>query len=167
VPGPVSASPSRHWFRSDYSSTTIRQALSEGRPQDAARILGHWHWIEGKVLHGDKRGREIGFPTINLSMDGLHMPRFGIYAVLVDVISGPLAGRYQGAASIGVRPTFGVNAPNLEVFLFDFAGDLYDCNVAVALVAWLRPELKFDSVEALVTRMRQDCTEAAAILAEI
>jgi riboflavin kinase / FMN adenylyltransferase len=151
----------------DFSSTAIRQALSEGRPRDAARILGHWHRIEGPVLHGEKRGRELGFPTINLSLDGLHLPRFGVYAVTVDVMTGPHAGRYKGAASIGVRPTFGVNGPNLEVYLLDFSGDLYGADVSVALVDFLRPELKFGAIEDLIEQMNRDCGEAAAILAAL
>ncbi len=146
--------------RADYSSTAIRQALADGRPAEAARILGHWYRIEGAVQHGDKRGKALGFPTANLRLDRLHLPRFGIYAVLVDVLTGTHRGRYRGAASIGVRPTFGVNAPNLEVYLLDFDGDLYGAELSVALVAYLRPELKFDGVEALVEQMRADVVQA-------
>ena len=102
------------------------------------------------------------FPTANLALEGLHLPRFGVYAVLVDVLDGPHAGRYRGAASIGVRPTFGENAPNLEVHLLDFDGDLYGAELSVALVAWLRPELKFDAIEPLVAQMRADVAEARA-----
>ncbi len=108
-----------------HSSSTIRKALAEGCPEEAARILGHWHRIEGTVQHGDKRGRELGFPTANLRLDGLHLPRFGVYAVLVDVLTGPQQGRYRGAASLGIRPTFGGGSPNLEVHLLDFNADLY------------------------------------------
>jgi riboflavin kinase/FMN adenylyltransferase len=151
----------------DYSSTAIRQALADGRPDEAARILGHWHRIEGIVGHGDKRGKAMGFPTANLSLAGLHLPRLGIYAVLVDVLTGPHRGRYGGAASIGVRPTFGVNAPNLEVFLLDFDGDLYGEELSVALVAWLRPELKFDAVAPLIAQMQDDVREARARLAAL
>jgi riboflavin kinase / FMN adenylyltransferase len=144
----------------DVSSTAIRVALSEGRPEDAARMLGHWHRIDGMVEHGDKRGRTLGFPTANVGMDGLHMPRFGVYAVSVDVLGGPRAGRYRGAASIGVRPTFGVNRPNLEVYLLDFGGDLYGAELSVALVGFLRPEARFDTAEALVAQMHADVAEA-------
>jgi riboflavin kinase/FMN adenylyltransferase len=151
----------------DYSSTAIRQALAEGRPETAARILGHWHRIEGEVQRGDNRGKALGVPTANLSLDGLHPPRFGIYAVLVDVLTGPHRGRHPGAASIGVRPTFGVNRPNLEVHLIDFDGDLYGAELSVALVAWLRPELKFDDIDTLVARMRRDIEEARARLAHL
>ena len=151
----------------DYSSTAIREALTEGRPEDAARMLGHWHRVEGEVLHGDRRGRDLGFPTANLSLDGLHPPRFGVYAVLVDVLDGPHRGRHQGAASIGARPTFGVNVPNLEVHLLDFDGDLYGAGISVALVAFQRPELKFDGVEALIARMAEDVAETRARLAAL
>ena len=119
-------------------------------------MLGHWHRIEGEVRHGEKRGRDLGFPTINLALDGLHPPRFGVYATLVDVLDGPHRGRYQGAASLGERPTFGQNAPNLEVYLLDFDGDLYGAAVSVALVSFLRPELKFEDVDALVSQMDDD-----------
>lgn len=151
----------------EISSTAIRRALSDGAPQDAARVLGHWHRIEGPVLHGEKRGRDLGFPTANMSVDGLHLPRFGVYAVLVDVLTGPHVGRYQGAASMGVRPMFGTNTPNLETYLFDFSGDLYGATVSVALVAFLRPESRFDSLEALIAQMTRDCDTARARLAEI
>ncbi len=146
------------------SSTAIRTALSEGDPRLAADMLGHWHRIESEVIGGEQRGRELGYPTANMSIDGLHPPKFGVYAVLVDVLDGPHAGAYHGAASIGVRPMFGENRANLETFIFDFTGDLYGATVSVALVAFLRPELKFDSLEALITQMDADCAEARAIL---
>jgi riboflavin kinase/FMN adenylyltransferase len=91
------------------SSTAIRTALSEGRPRDAARMLGHWHRIDGPVIGGEQRGRDLGYPTANMSIEGLHPPRFGVYAVLVDVLDGPHKGSYHGAASLGVRPMFGEN----------------------------------------------------------
>ena len=147
-----------------FSSTAIRTALSEGRPRDAAAMLGHWHRIEGEVLHGEKRGRELGYPTANMSISGLHPPRFGVYAVQVDVLNGPHAGRYGGVASLGVRPMFGENTPNLEVHLLDFAGDLYDTHLSVALVDFLRGEEKFNSVEALIAQMDADSARARAIL---
>lgn len=149
----------------EVSSTAIRNALSEGRPRDAATMLGHLHRIEGEVLHGEKRGRELGFPTANMSVAGLHLPRLGVYAVKVDVLTGPQAGSYGGAASLGVRPMFGENTPNLETFLFDFKGDLYGQHLSVALVDYLRPELKFDGLDALVAQMDADCAKARAILA--
>lgn len=127
-------------------------------------MLGHLHRIEGEVLHGDKRGRDLGFPTANMAISGMHPPRFGVYAVKVDVLTGPHKGSYHGAASVGVRPMFGVNTPNCETYLFDFKGDLYGEHISVALVEFLRPEVKFDSIEALITQMNADCDKARDIL---
>ena len=146
------------------SSTSIREALGDGRPHDAAAQLGHWHRIEGPVVGGEQRGRELGYPTANMSMDGLHLPKFGVYAVLVDVQDGPHAGSYHGAASLGVRPMFGVNTANLETFIFDFSGDLYGATLSVGLVEFLRPELKFDTLQELITQMNADCLQARSIL---
>ncbi len=151
----------------EVSSTAIRQALGDGRPRDAAAMLGHWHRVDGPVIRGDQRGRDLGFPTANLSIDNLHPPRFGVYAVKVDVLDGPYAGSYDGAASVGVRPTFGINTANCETFLFDFKGDLYGANISVALVDYLRPEEKFDSLDALIVQMRADCDQARQVLADV
>ncbi|MGX9351367.1 bifunctional riboflavin kinase/FAD synthetase [Shimia sp. W99] len=149
------------------SSTSIRNALSEGRPRDAAAMLGHWHRIDGPVIGGDQRGRDLGFPTANMSLDGLHPPKFGVYAVLVDVLEGPHKGSYHGAASVGVRPMFGINKANIETFLFDFSGDLYGTELSVALIDFLRPEENYDSIEALVTQIDKDCTQCRAILSAL
>jgi len=153
--------------KGEFSSTSIRNALTDGRPGDAARMLGHWHRIEGEVIHGEQRGRELGYPTTNMSIDGLHPPKFGVYAVKVEVLDGPHAGQYDGAASMGVRPMFGVNQPNLETYLFDFKGDLYGANLSVALIEYLRPELKFESLDALIAQMDADCAKARVILADV
>src|SRR6056297_220455 len=149
------------------SSTAIRQALSEGRPRDAAAMLGHWHRIAGPVEGGEQRGRELGYPTANMSIAGLHPPRFGVYAVLVDVLDGPHAGHYRGAASIGTRPMFDGESPNLETFLFDFSGDLYGTELSVALVEYLRPEETFDSLDAFIAQMDADCAKARQILGSL
>ncbi len=149
------------------SSTAIRKALSAANPRGAAEMLGHWHRIEGKVLHGEKRGRELGYPTTNMSIDGLHPPAFGVYAVLVDVLEGPQAGTYHGVASLGVRPMFGENTANLESHLFDFTGDLYGKPVSVALIEHLRGEEKFDTLEALIAQMDSDSDKARTILAAL
>ncbi len=151
----------------DYSSSAIRAALAAGEPERAARILGHRHRIQDRVEHGDKLGRQLGFPTINLSIDGLHLPRFGVYAARVDVLTGPHRGRYAGAASIGMRPTFDRTRPNLEVHLLDFDGDLYDETVSVALVAFLRPEVRYDRIEDLVAQIGRDVAETRARLAAL
>ncbi|MEM1350866.1 MAG: riboflavin kinase, partial [Pseudomonadota bacterium] len=149
------------------SSTAIRRALSDGKPRDAAAMLGHWHRIEGPVISGEQRGRELGYPTANMSIEGLHPPAYGVYAVLVDVLEGAHAGSYHGVASLGVRPMFGENRPNLETFLFDFSGDLYGTALSVGLVEHLRPEEKFDSLDALITQMNADSARARACLAAI
>jgi len=146
------------------SSTAIRQALTDGAPRDAAAMLGHLHRIEGEVIRGDQRGRDLGYPTANMSIAGLHPPKFGVYAVKVDVLDGPHQGRYNGAASIGVRPMFGENIPNCETFIFDFKGDLYGATLSVALVDFLRHELNFDGLDALITQMDADCAKCREIL---
>ncbi len=151
----------------EVSSTAIRRALSDGRPRDAARMLGHWHRIDGEVIRGDQRGRDLGFPTANMSIAGLHPPRFGVYAVQVEVLTGPFAGCYGGAASLGVRPMFGENLPNLESYIFDFQGDIYGEHISVALIDYLRPEEKFPSLDALIAQMNADCARAREILAAL
>lgn len=149
----------------EISSTAIREALSEGRPREAAAMLGHWHRIEGPVIHGAKRGRDLGYPTANMGLPRLHRPAFGVYAVLAEVLDGPHSGRYRGVASLGIRPMFEGDAPNLETFLFDFSGDLYDAHLSIALVEFLRPEARFDGVPALIAQIRADETQARKILA--
>ena len=149
------------------SSTAIRKALSAGHPQEAANMLGHWHRIEGPVIGGEQRGRTLGYPTANMALDGLHLPAFGVYAVLVDVRDGPHQGSYRGVASLGVRPMFGENKPNLETFIFDFSGDLYGSVLSVGLVAHLRGEEKFNSLDALITQMNADTAQAKTILSAL
>ena len=149
----------------EVSSTRIREALSDGRPEEAARMLGHLHRVEGEVMHGEKRGRTLGFPTANLALDGLHLPAFGVYAVRADVLTGPHAGRHLGAASLGVRPQYGGEVPNLETFVLDFEGDLYGERLSVGLARFIRPELRFDSEAAFVARMHEDVAEVRRLLA--
>ncbi len=148
----------------EVSSTAIRAALASGQPQKAAAMLGHWHRIDGEVFGGDRRGRELGYPTANMSINRLHPPKFGIYAVKVDVLTGAHAGVYNGAASVGIRPMFGENKPNLETYIFDFDGDIYGEHLSIAFIEYLRPEEKFDSLAALVTQMDADCARARTIL---
>lgn len=163
----VTIAPLMEYSEHAVSSTAIRNALSEGRPRDAKEMLGHWHRVEGVVIGGEQRGRELGFPTANMSIDGLHQPRFGVYAVLVDVLDGPHKGSYHGAASIGVRPMFDGVVPNIETFVFDFSGDLYGATLSVGLVEFLRPELKFDGLETLIAQMDADCDQARDLLAAL
>lgn len=146
------------------SSTNIRSALAEGRPEDAAAMLGHLHRISGIVIRGDQRGRELGYPTANMSIEGLHRPKFGVYAVQVEVFDGLNKGTYNGVASLGIRPMFNGDVPNLETFVFDFSGDLYGAELSVALVSYLRPEAKFDSLDALIAQMDKDSALAREIL---
>lgn len=163
----VTIAPMKTISTAEVSSTAIRTALTEGRPRDAAAMLGHWHRIEGEVIRGEQRGRELGYPTANMSISGLHQPKFGVYAVKADVLDGPHKGSYNGAASIGVRPMFGENVPNCETFIFDFKGDLYGSTVSIALVDYLRPELKFDGLDALISQMDADCDQARKILIDV
>ena len=130
-------------------------------------MLGHWHRIVGEVIRGDQRGRELGYPTANMSIAGLHPPKFGVYAVRVDIADGPHKGRYNGAASIGVRPMFNGEVPNCETFLFDFKGDLYGQHLSVALVDYLRPEMTFDGLPGLIAQMDADCARARDILSHV
>lgn len=138
------------------SSGTIRTALEAGRVVEAAELLGYPWFVTGEVIHGEKRGRELGFPTANLKLDPACGLKHGIYAVRVGIGEA----RYDGVASFGRRPTFDNGAPLLEVYLFDFAGDLYGKTLDVALIGWIRPEEKFDSLEALIAQMNLDSTRA-------
>ncbi|MDP1578314.1 MAG: riboflavin kinase, partial [Cypionkella sp.] len=132
--------------------------------REAAAMLGHWHRIDGEVIHGEKRGRELGYPTANMSVQGLHLPKLGVYAVKVDVLTGPQLGSYLGAASLGVRPMFGENTPNLETDIFDFKGDLYGQHLSIGLVDHLRPEMKFDGLPGLLVQMAADVARSREIL---
>jgi len=142
-------------------SGPIRAALAAGEIAEANALLGYPWFVSAKVVHGDKRGRDLGFPTANLRLDPTCGLKHGIYAVRVGVGER----RYDGVASFGRRPMFDAGTVLLEVFLFDFSGDLYGEMIDVAFVDWIRPELKFDSVEDLVRRMREDAKLARAALA--
>jgi riboflavin kinase/FMN adenylyltransferase len=143
------------------SSTQIRDALKAGKPEEAARLLGHWWAVEARVEHGDKRGRTIGFPTTNMRLDDYLKPAFGVYAVRVTILEDDRpAGRHDGVANLGVRPMYETPTPLLETYLFDFAGDLYGKHLAVELVAYLRPEAMLPDLEALIAQIAVD-SEAA------
>jgi riboflavin kinase/FMN adenylyltransferase len=143
------------------SSGPIREALAAGRPGQAAEFLGYPWFVSGAVIHGDKRGRELGFPTANLRLDAGCGLRHGIYAVRVALGDR----RYDGVASFGRRPTFDNGAVLLEVFVFDFAGDLYGRSIDVSFIEWIRDERMFDSAEALVQQMKDDSRRAREALA--
>jgi riboflavin kinase / FMN adenylyltransferase len=143
------------------SSGPIREALIAGRVEEAAEFLGYPWFVTGEVVHGDKRGRELGFPTANLVLDASCGLRHGIYAVRIGVGGR----RYDGVASFGRRPMFDSGVVLLEVFLFDFSGDLYGQNIDVAFIAWLRDEAAFASIEALIQQMQDDTRRAHEALA--
>jgi riboflavin kinase/FMN adenylyltransferase len=143
------------------SSSAIRMALAEGQIEDATLMLGGPWFVSGLVIHGEKRGRDLGYPTANIRLDKNCGLKHGIYAVRV----GHGALRYEGVASFGRRPTFDNGAPLLEIFLFDFEGDLYGKTLDVAFIAFIREELKFDSIEVLVRQMDDDSAWARAALA--
>jgi riboflavin kinase/FMN adenylyltransferase len=143
------------------SSSAIRMALAEGQIEEATAMLGGPWFVAGEVIHGDKRGRDLGYPTANIRLDKTCGLKHGIYAVRV----GRGDERFDGVASFGRRPTFDNGAPLLEIFLFDFKGDLYGTTLDVAFIGFIRDELKFDSVEALVRQMDNDSARARATLA--
>jgi riboflavin kinase/FMN adenylyltransferase len=142
-------------------SGPIRAALAADRVAEANELLGYPWFVSAEVVHGDKRGRDLGYPTANLRLDPACGLKHGIYAVRVGVGGR----RYDGVASFGRRPMFDQGTVLLEAFLFDFSGDLYGEVIDVAFIDWIRPELKFDSVEDLVRRMNEDARLARAALA--
>jgi len=143
------------------SSSRIREALVAGDPQTAARLPTRPFAIRGPVQHGDKVGRTINFPTANLDISSYLRPRYGIYAVTGRLADGRVL---QGAANIGIRPTFDPPKELLEPHFFDFSGDLYGQEIEVAFHHFLRGEAKFDGLDALVSQMERDCAEARRLL---
>ncbi|WP_086617700.1 bifunctional riboflavin kinase/FAD synthetase [Erythrobacter tepidarius] len=144
------------------SSSRIRQALRDGDPQLAARLLSRPFAIRGIVEHGDKRGRTIGYPTANVSIDNYLRPKYGIYAVTGRILA--TGEVLHGAANIGIRPQFEPPKELLEPYFFDFSGDLYGQEIEVAFHHYLRGEAKFDSLAALIAQMDKDCAEARRLL---
>ncbi|MGF1593130.1 MAG: bifunctional riboflavin kinase/FAD synthetase [Kiloniellaceae bacterium] len=153
-----------------YSSSIIRNHLREGRPAKAAELLGRPWEIEGRVEHGDQRGRTIGFPTANLGLGDYLRPALGVYAVLAGRDPGVEHGGetrwLPGVANLGRRPTVAGEDLRLEVHLFDFAEDLYGETLRVRLVDYLRPEKKFDGLDALRAQIALDCGRAQDILVQ-
>jgi len=147
------------------SSGAVRTALAAGDVEQAAGLLGYPWFVSGEVVHGDKRGRALGFPTANLRVDPACGLKHGIYAVRVGVSERAGEARHDGVASFGRRPMFDTGVVLLEVFLFDFQCDIYGRTLDVAFIHWIRPELTFDTVEDLVRRMNEDCGLARAALA--
>lgn len=146
-----------------YSSTNIRESLRRGRVREVAGRLGHWWGIEGHVIKGDQRGRTIGFPTANISMDGYLKPLSGVYAVRVMMEGDRVV---QGVANVGRRPTFDKKDILLEVHLFDFTDEIYDHPVRVEFVDFIREEMKFDGLDSLKSQIEKDCRTARELLAK-
>ena len=149
-----------------YSSTLIRQHLREGRTVEAADLMGHWWTVEGQVEEGDRRGRTIGFPTANLVLSDYLQPAFGVYAVRGVIEDGPHKGKFKGVANLGRRPTFGDNDVNFEIHLFEFDADIYGEHLRVDLIDFIRPEQKFDGLDALKIQIFKDAEAARAKLAD-
>jgi len=175
------------------SSTGVRAALTAGRPEAAAEILGRPFEIEGRVMAGNRLGRRIGFPTANIALRGYQRPAFGVYAVRVgicddgavpadggvpDPAAGTAGGRglawgggpdvlrwHPGVANLGRRPTIGGTSERLEVHLFDWSGDLYGRRLRVELISYLREERRFEGIEALSSQIARDAEAARRILA--
>ncbi len=144
------------------SSSAVREALAAGDMARAARILGRPFALEGEVIHGDKRGRTIGVPTANVALGDYMRPAYGVYATRTHLPDGRIL---DGVANLGVRPMFETVDPMLEVWLFDFEGDLYGQTVETDLIARLRGEMKLDGLEALKAQIDADAAAARAALA--
>ena len=149
------------------SSGRVREALIAGDTAVATHLMSRDFAIEGVVEHGDKRGRELGYPTANLALGDYQRPRYGIYAVraTLDANGSNGGSEHPGVASLGIRPSFDPPTELLETHLFDFEGDLYGRKIEVALHAFIREEKKFESMDALVDEMRRDEAQARKLLA--
>jgi riboflavin kinase / FMN adenylyltransferase len=145
-----------------FSSSAIRAELAQGDVRGAAEMLGHWWRVTGTVTGGAKRGTGLGYPTANILLASGTTLAHGIYAVHVDVAGAT----HDGAAYLGTRPTFDDGKPVLEIFLFDFDGDLYGREIGVTFIDFLRADQRFESIDALKAQMDRDCAKAKIILAE-
>jgi len=146
------------------SSSRIREALQSGDCATAARLLTRPFTVRGRVEHGDKNGRLLGFPTANIDMGNYLRPLYGIYAVTGRLPDGRVL---KGAANLGIRPSFDPPKELLEPHFFDFAEDLYGQDIDVAFHAFIRPEAKYDSMDALMVQIARDCDAAKGLLADI
>lgn len=149
-----------------YSSTAIRGCLAAGEPKKAAKLLGHWWEVEGRVVEGDKRGRTIGFPTANIPITHYQPPKLGVYAVRVGLHVNHSTIWVDGVANYGNRPTFDKKDVLLEVHLLDFDDDLYSQKIRVAFVEFIREEKKFSGIDELETQIHKDVETARLLLAE-
>jgi riboflavin kinase/FMN adenylyltransferase len=163
-----------HGFRADkidpvrykdfvVSSTRIRHLIAEGRVDEAAALLGHQYFLDGVVVHGDHRGRELGFPTANLQTSNELLPAYGIYASIA-VVDGV---HHPSVTSIGVRPMFADGRVVIEVHLLDGSYELYGRSMRLALVQWLREEQAFESVDGLRAQIAADCARAASLFEQM
>ncbi|HIN11977.1 MAG TPA: bifunctional riboflavin kinase/FAD synthetase [Acidobacteria bacterium] len=145
------------------SSTRVRRLVAEGRVDEAGALLGHHYMLEGTVTRGAGRGRQLGFPTANLSTDNELFPPNGVYATAV-LMDGEI---HASVTNVGVRPTFGASGPVVESHIFDVDRDLYGCRILVAFVQRLRDELAFSDGDALRVQIARDCDEARALFRQI
>ena len=146
------------------SSSALRKKLSEGSIIEVTKMLSRYYEIEGLVEQGFQRGRNLGFPTINVGLRNTIVPKHGVYAVFIKILSHEKERILKGAASIGSRPTYGDYEPNIEVFIFDFDENIYGENVCISLVKFIRPELKFSSEKELISQMKSDCDTIETLL---
>lgn len=147
-----------------FSSTVIRHHLRDGEPRRAAAHLGRLWEIEGVVQTGDRRGRQIGFPTANVDPGQYVTPKLGVYAVWAGIVDGDRTDWRDAVVNVGRRPTFQGEGITVEVHLFDFDGDLYGKTLRVAFNEFLRPEMKFDGIDAIKAQIEKDCVEARRML---
>jgi riboflavin kinase/FMN adenylyltransferase len=145
------------------SSTRIRHLAETGRVDEAAALLGHQYCIDGVVVHGDGRGRELGFPTANLQTENELLPAFGIYATIA-ILDGV---QHAAVTSVGVRPTIGDGRLTIETHLLEMSADLYDARMRIAFIQRIRDEAKFDSLDALRAHIADDCAKARALFAAL
>lgn len=143
-----------------FSTTKIREYLTNGEPEKAAKILGRNFAISGRVIKGEQRGRKIGFPTANIALDEYIRPKFGVYACRTE-IDGKI---YNAIANIGIKPTFGGEKELLELHIFDFDKNIYDAILSVELIKFIRPEKKFSAIDELKKQIESDCVKAKEIL---
>ena len=146
------------------SSSALREKLANGSVTEVTKMLSRYYEIEGVVEKGFQRGRQLGFPTINIGLRNTIVPKHGVYAVFIKILTHNNERAFKGAASIGSRPTYGDYEPNIEVFIFDFDENLYGESVCISLVKFIRPELKFNSEKELISQMKSDCETIETLL---
>ena len=148
-----------------YSSSNIRRLINNGHIKLASRFLGRPWFIQGKVIKGDKRGRTIGIPTANISLDGYIFPKYGVYAVNAQIIKKKQSGKLlKGIANFGIRPTFNKKKAILEVYLFDFDLNIYQSTLKVTFIDFIRKEKKFSGIKSLKLQLNKDISKATRIL---